>query len=230
MPELAKRVAIVSEKKTREMFDIFDADNSGAIETKELGDVMKTLGFGELTDEELDELITEFDTDKSGKMEYDEFRYLLKKYSVERGSPDDVFTAFQLFAGHTSDGRKKSFVTLEDLIQVSKDIGEWPADPIDRENQDQVDAVAHQRKTLTKRLNKILLLAPEDAGKPMDLPFNGLSLMQWKQMVASADDKHHPNAEGKESAMDAYGFHEKVTYDVYDTAEVEATGEEGEQF
>ena len=57
---------------TVECTQVFDTDNSGKISAQELKKVMANLGEN-LTDEEIDEMIREADTDGDGEVDYDEF-------------------------------------------------------------------------------------------------------------------------------------------------------------
>jgi Ca2+-binding EF-hand superfamily protein len=62
--------------KLWQAFGIFDTDNSGAISTIELGQVLKSLGQS-LNPTELRDLIKEVDIDRSGSIEFDEFKTLM---------------------------------------------------------------------------------------------------------------------------------------------------------
>jgi Ca2+-binding EF-hand superfamily protein len=63
----------------KEAFKIFDKNRNGYIEVKELKAVATTLGQT-LTDEEFDEFWQEADTNKDGKLDYDEFIRMITKY------------------------------------------------------------------------------------------------------------------------------------------------------
>ena len=77
---------IKDEEKIREVarvgFESVDTDKSGYIDSKELGKVMadisKDLGVDPPSPEEIKEVLTHLDTDKSGKIELDEFVVLIK--------------------------------------------------------------------------------------------------------------------------------------------------------
>ena len=59
-----------SEEEIREAFRVFDKDGNGFISAAELRHVMTNLGE-KLTDEEVDEMIREADTDGDGQVNYD---------------------------------------------------------------------------------------------------------------------------------------------------------------
>ncbi|KAF4306255.1 putative calmodulin protein [Botryosphaeria dothidea] len=66
------------EQEIREIFDVFDRDGSGTINSSELRHVMKAIGEN-LTDAEIDELIREADVDGNGTIDYEEFARFFKK-------------------------------------------------------------------------------------------------------------------------------------------------------
>ncbi|PKU71850.1 calmodulin-like [Dendrobium catenatum] len=61
-----------TEKELREAFNIFDKDQDGFISAAELRQVMANLGQ-KLSDEELNEMISQIDMDGDGQISYDEF-------------------------------------------------------------------------------------------------------------------------------------------------------------
>ncbi|GME33186.1 Calmodulin [Neofusicoccum parvum] len=66
------------EQEIREIFNVFDRDGSGTINSSELRHVMKAIGEN-LTDDEIDDLIREADVDGNGTIDYDEFARFFKK-------------------------------------------------------------------------------------------------------------------------------------------------------
>lgn len=84
--ELEKKVMTEEEvTKLWEAFKVFDADGSGAISTKELGEVMRSLGQSP-SDIELRDMIKEVDVDLSGSIDFEEFKTLMVSAQGDRQS------------------------------------------------------------------------------------------------------------------------------------------------
>jgi calmodulin len=67
-----KKTNTDTEAELREAFKVFDKDGNGFISAAELRHVMTNLGE-KLTDEEVDLMIKEADTDGDGQVDYNEF-------------------------------------------------------------------------------------------------------------------------------------------------------------
>merc|ERR1712137_236567 len=65
------------EDELRNAFDVFDADGNGFIDRDELKVVMTQLIGKGLTDEELDAMMKEADTDKNGQIDFEEFKAMM---------------------------------------------------------------------------------------------------------------------------------------------------------
>lgn len=64
------------EKELRDAFRVFDTDNSGSIDKKELKRLMKKLGQT-LSEAELDAMMNEVDTNGDGEISFEEFKDLM---------------------------------------------------------------------------------------------------------------------------------------------------------
>ena len=65
------------EDEMMKAFQVFDADGSGNITAQELRATMGKLGV-KLTDDEVDDMINEADTDGDGQISYEEFSNMMK--------------------------------------------------------------------------------------------------------------------------------------------------------
>eukprot|EP00744_Colponema_vietnamica_P016550 GILI01023228.1.p1 GENE.GILI01023228.1~~GILI01023228.1.p1 ORF type:complete len:170 (-),score=52.85 GILI01023228.1:110-619(-) len=95
----------------KELFDMFDADGGGTIDTSELTGAFITLGIAE---EEVEALVREIDTG-SGEIDFEEFSKMFNSLLSQRDSLAEMHKAFMYF----SDGKER--ITLNDLRQVSID-------------------------------------------------------------------------------------------------------------
>ncbi|KAJ8318439.1 hypothetical protein KUTeg_003530 [Tegillarca granosa] len=64
------------ERELREAFRVLDKNNKGVIDVADLRWILKSLG-DDLTEEEIDDMIAETDTDGSGTVDYEEFKSLM---------------------------------------------------------------------------------------------------------------------------------------------------------
>jgi len=64
------------ERELKEIFRVLDKEKKGEVNTNELRWILKSLG-DELTEEEIDDMIADVDTDGSGWVDYDEFSKLM---------------------------------------------------------------------------------------------------------------------------------------------------------
>jgi calmodulin len=83
-------------KEYKEAFEMFDRDRNGLINGKELGNVLRSLGH-EPTEADLNALIEEQDSDKDGKIEFNEFLQIMLKYAKDTDIEDELIEAFKIF-------------------------------------------------------------------------------------------------------------------------------------
>merc|ERR1711903_232977 len=76
-------------EEIREAFTLFDADNSGAIDVRELKAAMRALGF-EVKKEELKKMISDIDNDGNGSIEFAEFLEMMTGKMGEKDTREDI--------------------------------------------------------------------------------------------------------------------------------------------
>lgn len=111
----------IDEAKIKDMFDMFDADGGGTIDVDELTQAFISLGISD-TKEEIDELVRQIDTDRSGEIEYEEFRAVIATLQAQRDSVQEMHKAFTYFSG----GKER--ITLSDLRKVMGEVGDHRTD------------------------------------------------------------------------------------------------------
>merc|ERR1712216_881842 len=79
-------------EEIREAFNLFDADNSGAIDVRELKAAMRALGF-EVKKEELKKMISDIDNDGNGSIEFQEFLEMMTGKMGEKDTTSRRFSS-----------------------------------------------------------------------------------------------------------------------------------------
>merc|ERR1712013_427951 len=102
----------------KEAFSLFDRDNDGTITTKELGTVMRSLGQTP-TEQELQDMIHEVDTDGNGTIDFPEFLQMMAKKMKDTDSEEEIIEAFRVF---DKDGN--GFISAQELRHVMTSLGE----------------------------------------------------------------------------------------------------------
>merc|ERR1712075_19494 len=105
-------------EEIREAFNLFDADNSGAIDVRELKAAMRALGF-EVKKEELKKMISDIDNDGNGSIEFAEFLEMMTGKMGEKDTREDIEKVFKLF---DDDGTSK--ISFKNLARVAEELGE----------------------------------------------------------------------------------------------------------
>ena len=104
-----------------EAFQLFDKDNSGMIDTEELKDAMRALGFHEAVQsrDKVRALMEKADKDGSGQIDRDEFKALMAAYIVERNPKEELQKAFKMY-----DDDDGGTIGVENLRRAANDLGE----------------------------------------------------------------------------------------------------------
>ncbi|CAF4936942.1 caltractin-like [Pieris napi] len=101
----------------KEAFDLFDTENTGKIDTKELKVAIRALGF-EPKKEEIKKMIAEIDKG-DGKVSFDDFLDLMTVKMAEKDTKEEIMKAFKLF-----DDDETGKISFKNLKRVAKELGE----------------------------------------------------------------------------------------------------------
>merc|ERR1712072_1250008 len=105
-------------EEIREAFNLFDADNSGAIDVRELKAAMRALGF-EVKKEELKKMISDIDNDGNGSIEFGEFLEMMTGKMGEKDTREYIEKVFKLF-----DDDNTNKISFRNLARVAEELGE----------------------------------------------------------------------------------------------------------
>ncbi|CAM4776317.1 unnamed protein product [Rotaria magnacalcarata] len=109
-------------KELRDAFDLFDRDQSGAISSSELKQILIALNFHP-TDSLLRKIMKEMDTDGNGSIEFDEFVKVMKHVYQRAYTDQEMRRAFKCF-----DTDNSGYITTSELHEVfrrlNRDISE----------------------------------------------------------------------------------------------------------
>lgn len=80
----------------KEIFDYFDKDKSGTIDSKELIYLLRCLGENPV-EAEVDDLIAALDSDNSGSIDWEEFKTMMLERRGNRDVDEEIKAVFRLF-------------------------------------------------------------------------------------------------------------------------------------
>jgi Ca2+-binding EF-hand superfamily protein len=101
--------------RLKEVFEHFDADNSGSIDSDELGNVFQSMGQ-DLSEDELKAMIAGVDDDGSGQIEFNEFIVLMCSNFGEQNFDKDMQEQFAMY-----DPDNTGQISVDDLKQMMRD-------------------------------------------------------------------------------------------------------------
>merc|ERR1712199_138925 len=116
MPARSKKKGGLTEEQLdeiREAFNLFDGDQSGAIDVRELKAAMRALGF-EVKNEELKKMVSDVDNDGNGTIEFAEFLQMMTGKMGEKDSREDIEKVFKLFGENIDDEELQDMINQAD--------------------------------------------------------------------------------------------------------------------
>ncbi|NP_001155801.1 centrin-like isoform X1 [Acyrthosiphon pisum] len=117
----------------KEAFELFNVNESGTIETKELKVAMRALGF-EPKKEEIKRMLLNINKQHTGVITYDDFVTLMSIKMADKDSREEIIKAFKLF-----DDNCTGKITFSNLKRIAQELGENIADEELQEMIDEAD-------------------------------------------------------------------------------------------
>ena len=107
-------------EEIKEAFDLFDTDQSGEIDLKELKAAMQSLGY-ESKNDTIFTMLAELDKDGNASLDFTEFLDLMsgKEGKEEKDTKEEIDKIFRLF-----DTNGNGFIEVKDVQRVCKELGE----------------------------------------------------------------------------------------------------------
>ena len=105
-------------KELREAFNMFDKCGAGTIDAEEVRVTLRVLGY-DATDEEVHQLLKDFDHDHSSSIDFDEFTQIIAYKLSEMQPISQLVRAF-----HFIDRDGDDMISLSDLTEVAESLGE----------------------------------------------------------------------------------------------------------
>lgn len=113
MTSTAQQLSAEELGEFREIFNLVDRDGGGSISKEELGELMDTLGIN-ASQEEIDLMINEIDTDNNGEIDFEEFVAVMSRKVNASYTPEQVKHAFKTFENE-EDGGSTGHVSVKAL-------------------------------------------------------------------------------------------------------------------
>merc|ERR1719392_224243 len=103
-------------EEIKEAFDLFDTDQSGEIDPKEMKAAMQSLGY-ESKNDTIFTMLAELDKDGNASLDFEEFLDLMsgKEGKDEKDTKEEIEKVFRLF-----DTESKGVIVVKDVMKVCK--------------------------------------------------------------------------------------------------------------
>lgn len=113
------------EQILEEAFNLCDHDKNGTICSSEIGLVLRALGFNP-TEREVKDIVDEIDKNKSGRIEYNEFRDYYLKYKNKhknKNMKEEIMCAFKFF-----DKNGNGYIEAKEIKEILRKLGDNTTD------------------------------------------------------------------------------------------------------
>jgi len=101
----------------REAFDLFDKDGDETISVTEFKSLFKCFGM-KFTEQEIQKLVEEYDEDKSGEIDFEEFCKMMSNIILNDGNDVELEEAYRVFNPDCEEGDKG--INADELQKVLK--------------------------------------------------------------------------------------------------------------
>ncbi len=121
-------------REFKEAFEMFDRDKDGLINSKDLGNILRSLGHDQ-SDQELVDMINENDQDEDGRIDFNEFLDLMHKRAKDEDIEEELSEAFRIF-----DKEDNGLISISEFRHIMLTLGE-------RLTEDEVDEMIKEADT-----------------------------------------------------------------------------------
>ncbi|KAI5631875.1 EF-hand domain pair domain-containing protein [Phthorimaea operculella] len=105
-------------EELRDAFSLFDKDDEGTMSTKDLNQIMRSLGYN-LLDAEIKDMLKEVDPEDTGVIDFDQFTALALRKINSTDNVSEIRDALRAY-----DPERTGFITPKDLRETLLDLGE----------------------------------------------------------------------------------------------------------
>ena len=105
-------------EELREAFGLFDSDNKGALDARELKAAIRAMGF-DVKKEQVRKMMQDIGREPTQLISQDDFFEIMRDKMHEKGSKEEVLKIFQLF-----DEDNLGKITLKNLKKIAIEIGD----------------------------------------------------------------------------------------------------------